>query len=151
GPTPGSWPSSSIRSWTTPSYTSVLSRPVLAGAGLVLVGPALIRGQRLAEATGLTAHLRRGEPGHAGETGQARTRSQVTEAARERAHHVGLQIAEGVVGVATGGQHQVGDRLRALLGVARVDSVLGDRDVDELTLPVDRDGDQAASGGAVDL
>src|SRR6266540_3907455 len=112
GPTPGSWPSSSMRLWTMPSYTSVLP-----ACG---TGRAVSRlGARLAEA---------GQPGESGIAARrvAETARRPAEAGREGAHLLLLQLAGCPVGVADRGEHEVGHGLRGLIRVGGVDG--GGRD-----------------------
>src|SRR6266567_3129208 len=124
GPMPGSMPSSSMRFWTTPSYTS---------------GPD--RG------TGVLITRRRAEAGHAGDSGyrrqagnpagRSRVAESLAEAGGERAHLLPLQLARGAVGIPAGGEHHVSERLRGLLKVVRIDRRRRDGQVHKLALPVD--------------
>src|SRR5215469_18941808 len=146
GPTPGSWPSSSIRSWTIPSYTSVPARPGLVARAC----PQLRLARRLvADFLGLPRQHREArkplEPGHAGQPAGA------ANSARERAQHLGLNLAERAVRVAERGQHEIGNRRSCFLRIVRLDCPGRDRHVDDLALAADRDFHEPAAGAALDL
>src|ERR1700683_3614145 len=143
GPTPGRSPSSSIRSWTTPSYTSALVLVVLFVVLFVVVVHIVVRVRRR------SGQAR--EAGDAGDAGQSGSAAKVAKAAGERTHHLGLHFAKGTVSVAAGREHQIGDRLSRLLGVASIERLLGDPQVDQLALTVERNGDQPAARGSLDL
>src|SRR3954469_11954210 len=84
GPTPGSRPSSSIRSWTAPSYTVVLC-----------VRSAVVSRRR-------------------SEAGQAETATGTAQAARERAHGARGQLVGRALGVVEGGDDEVLQRLEVV-------------------------------------
>src|ERR1700722_5314423 len=113
GPTPGSWPSSSMRSWNTPSYT----------ARLVSVGPGAAGCARLAGWRDAAAALARLAGRLAAVQAQRRKGRHAGHApgqARERGHLLPLQAIPRAAGRAVRGEDKVGDRLGALGGIGRV-------------------------------
>src|ERR1700719_3139587 len=96
GPTPGSMPSSSMRSWTTPSYTSGPDR----GTGVLVT-------RRSAE----TRHAGySGYPWQAGNpAGRSRVAESLAEAGGERAHLLLLELPRGAVGIPARGAHHVSE------------------------------------------
>src|SRR3954453_14799434 len=120
GPTPGSRPSSSIRSWTAPSYTVV---PLCSLAVVSRRGRAETRRPRAPP----------GPP--AGPT---------TEAAREGTHGAGGQVVGRMLGVPDGGDDEVLQRLE----VVGIDGGRRDRERGQLAVTGHRGRHQAATGRA---
>src|SRR5215831_2320878 len=135
GPTPGSRPSSSMRLWTTPSYTSGNHRPGPAGPGRLpwsWTGPTrlvIVFGGAAAEEVGKAGYL-------AGAAAAER---------RERAHLLLLELPGGPVGVADRREHEIGNGLRRLGRIRRVNGRGADRQIHKLALAVDRGGDEATA------
>src|SRR5215470_2090377 len=160
GPTPGSWPSSSIRSWTIPSYTSAPARSRL-----------VVRANRRPRARRARRRLTRfprlsrqprlfwqprlsWQPGKARKARQSRKpalAALAAECASKGAHHLGLHVAQRAVGVTASGKHQVGHGGRGFLGIAGLDGRASDRQVNDLALPVDRHRHKPAARAALDL
>src|SRR5947209_16990763 len=139
GPMLGSRPSPSIRSWTTPSYTSGTAlRMMRSGAPRRTLRRAA-RSSRCPSASSCS-FLRRSNP-------QARHSAAHAAQRAERSELVLLQLLGLFVGRLYRGDDQVGQRL----GVLRVGRFGGDLQVDQLAEPGDGGGDQAAAGGSGDL
>src|SRR5712691_80207 len=143
GPTPGSWPSSSMRLWTTPSYISALPA---CGTGRTVGWPGI----------GPAEAGQPGEPGQAGDAGAAARRVAETarrpaEASGEGAHLLLLQLTGRAVGVADRGEHEVSNGLRGLLRVGGVDGGGRDGELHQLALPVDDGLHEAAARRALNL
>src|SRR5262249_10510170 len=140
GPTPGSWPSSSMRSCTTPSYTSV---PAVARARRVWrVGVA-----RLALKADARQRRHAGQARQPGRSGGGAEAADAT--ACERSHQVLLDVRQSAVGVPASGEDQVSERLRGLFLISWLDGLLGDDEVSKLALPVDRHFHEAAAGATL--
>src|SRR5260370_32795436 len=118
-----------MRFWMTPSYTSGPADGP-AAAGRVILRPA--------------------EAGQPGEPRQARL-SCAADTRGERPHLLLLQVADGAVGITNRGEHQVGQGLRRLLRIIRIDRPAGDPEGHQLALPVDDRRDQPAACGSLDL
>src|SRR5690242_17356902 len=114
-----------MRSWTTPSYTSALAGGGWLVRGRCFVGQDGAR-QRLARETGQT-----GNTGRSGAARAARARrtTRAAESAGEGPHQLSLNICEGLVRIAAGGDNEVGNRSRSLGRIAGVDGFLGDGQV----------------------
>ncbi|CCB75652.1 protein of unknown function [Streptantibioticus cattleyicolor NRRL 8057 = DSM 46488] len=172
GPTPGSLPSSSMRSWTTPSYTERLLPSCPYGCGTVVAAragrpaPGYVPTPYLPHSstpTRSSSARRRCPPGFPRpdisappRVGARFRRSDgsereagdlaAAEALGERAELVLLDRLRGGVGVPHRGQHQVGQRL----GVLRVDRLGVDDQADQLAGPADGGLHQAAARAPLD-
>src|SRR5215211_1206623 len=163
GPTPGNRPSSSMRSWTAPSYTSALvltgrpgptTRVHEPGPAGARAAPALVRGLTAARRTfdAAARRCRSAGEGEAGRRGRTAAEpgpfgSEPRNTTGQRAHRTGRGLL-GVLGrVTDGGDDQVGERL----GVVRVDGFLLDRQAQQLAGPRHQRGHQPTTGRALDL
>jgi hypothetical protein len=62
-----------------------------------------------------------------------------------------LQVIDTAQGVSIGGEHEIGHCLRGIFRISGVDGSCRDPQVNQLTLAVDRRGDEPAASGSLDL